>query len=46
VIVVDQVSTALMASIIIVLLELLIRIMARQKKAIVYRVQNMESAQK
>lgn len=45
-IIVDQVSTALMASIIIVLLELIVRVVARQKKAIVYRVQNMESAQK
>lgn len=43
---VDQVSTALMASIIIVLLELGVRVIARQAKAIVYRVQNMESAQK
>lgn len=34
-IIVDQVSTALMASIIIVLLELIVRLMARQAKAIV-----------
>jgi len=46
VIIVDQVSTALMASIIIVLLELIIRVIGRQAKAIVYRVQTMESAQK
>ena len=41
-----KVSTALRASIIIVLLELGVRVMARQTKANVYRVQNMESAQK